>query len=81
MATASTYVATGVADTTDSPKTPGASDASPKKSRPEWLKALIPGLLAMVICGLFAAAYMWPMSQMDPKNISVAIAGPEEQVA
>lgn len=55
--------------------------APSKSQRPEWLKALVPGLLVAVVCGLFASAFLWPMSQMAPKDISLAIAGPEAQVA
>ena len=58
-----------------------ANGAREKKPRPEWVKALIPGLLVAVICGVFASAFLWPMSQMEPKDISIAITGPDEQVA
>ncbi|MBC9954053.1 ABC transporter permease [Leucobacter sp. cx-42] len=67
------------AQTSTTPK--AAAPNRSKPARPEWLKALMPGLLVAVVCGLFASAFLWPMSQMAPKDISLAIAGPEAQVA
>ena len=50
------------------------------KTLPEWTKALGIGLLVSLIAGLFATAFLWPMTTAAPKNIAFGVAGPEEQI-
>ncbi|WP_217135851.1 hypothetical protein [Leucobacter chinensis] len=46
-----------------------------------WAKAIVPGLLVTLVSALFATAFIWPMTQADPHDIPMAVAGPEEQRA
>ncbi|MGO2655761.1 MAG: hypothetical protein ACTH93_08020 [Pseudoclavibacter sp.] len=61
---------------------PPASRGNPaKRPLPVWMQALAPGLLVAVICGVFVSAFLWPMSQMHPEGIRLAVAGPDAQVS
>ena len=52
--------------------------AAPHK-RPEWLVALIVGLGASLIGGLFVSAFLWPLTTAEPKDIEYGMAGPTQQ--
>lgn len=56
------------------------AEPSHKKSQPTWLVACAVGLLVALVAGLFAAAFAWPFSASDPKDIKFGVAGPVEQV-
>lgn len=68
-------------ETTVQTESPSERSDTAKKSEPYWLRAFVPGLLVALVAGLFVAAFLWPMSAMEPKNIALAVAGPEDQVA
>ncbi|MGX1738907.1 ABC transporter permease [Corynebacterium flavescens] len=54
---------------------------SPTASFPKWLTASAIGLIAALIVGLFSSAFLWPLTTSEPKDIPLAIAGPEQNLA
>ena len=59
---------------------PDVTDSKPARTRPEWLLASAVGLLAALVVGLFASAFLWPLSVSEPKDIPFGVAGPEQQL-
>lgn len=54
--------------------------SNPARSRPDWLVASGVGFLAALVVGLFASAFLWPLSVSEPKDIPFGVAGPEQQL-
>jgi len=43
-----------------------------------WLKASALGIGVALLVGLFATAFLWPMGSAEPRDIELAIGGPEQ---
>jgi hypothetical protein len=54
----------------------GAARARGKTA--EWLRAILVGFGMALVGGLFAVAFLWPMTTAQPRDIALAVAGPEQ---